>query len=367
MPYCRKCGAKLDEDARFCRVCGTPVTAVAAATRPTAPKRRRPFYLLPVVILMAVLLTAVVISALLFLPFTPVNLNQTRQLDSEVGVDHLILVFQADVAQVNFFFENLSGKMLLLNVTASGWTGLLSDPSKSLAVTFYSETINDTVTATSRVSHANVWPSLFSLNVICDVYIDPSARLNLTIHSAVGQITMNASTHMTFEELNLETTTGNVDAKLRQGTTVAGNISIKTTTGSVQFQMDKAEVSGNVSVNLQSTTGSVNANVTENKLSGNVTVNAETTTGGVNLAMIINDDVGAKIESRTVVGGISVEQQGFSGNQSSLQSNNFPAGSNFLVTLSTTTGGIHVSATYESSVVLSAGSTYLPLIKEKGL
>jgi hypothetical protein len=228
MPYCHKCGAKLDEDARFCHVCGTPVVPVAA-TRPTAPTRRRPFYIFPVAILIAVLLSAIVIGALLFLPFTPVNLNQTRQLDSEVGVDHLILGFQADVAQVNVFFEKLPGKMLLLNVTASGWTGFLGDPSKSLAVTFYSETINDTVTATSRVSHANVWPSLFSLNVICDVYIDPSARLNLTIHSDVGQITMNASTHITFEELNLDTTTGNVDAKLRQGTTVAGNILIKTT------------------------------------------------------------------------------------------------------------------------------------------
>jgi hypothetical protein len=353
MPYCRKCGAKLDEDARFCHVCVTPVVPVAA-TRPTAPTRRRPFYILPVAILMAGLLTAVVISALPILPFTSVNLNQTRQLDSEVGVDNLILGFQADAAQVNVFFEKLPGKMLLLNVTASGWTGLLGDPSKSLAVTFYSETINDTVTATSRVSHANVWPSLFSLNVICDVYIDPSARLNLTIHSDVGQITMNASTHITFEELNLETTTGNVDAKLRQGTTVASNISIKTTTGSVQFQMDKADVSGNVSVNLQSTTGSVNMDLTENqKLSGNVTMSAQTTIGGVNLRMVIDDDVGARIESHTELGEINVDVQKFSGNKTLLQSDNYPAGSNFLVNLRTTTGGININAAYGASTVLS--------------
>jgi len=29
MPYCRKCGAELAEDARFCSACGTPVTAPA--------------------------------------------------------------------------------------------------------------------------------------------------------------------------------------------------------------------------------------------------------------------------------------------------------------------------------------------------
>lgn len=118
--------------------------------------------------------------------------------------------------------------------------------------------------------------------------------------------------------------------------------------------MDKADVSGNVSVSLQSTTGSVNVNVIENqKLAGNVTVDARTTTGGINLAMIINDDVGAKIESHMDFGRISVDVQHFSGNQSSLQSSNYPAGSNFLVNLRTSTGGIHISAIYESSVLFS--------------
>jgi hypothetical protein len=83
-------------------------------------------------------------------------------------------------------------------------------------------------------------------------------------------------------------------------------------------------------------------------------VNAETTTGSVNLAMAIRDDVGAKIESHTGVGGIDVEQGGFSGNQSPLQSNNYPAGSNFLVNLATTTGVVHINAYYESSVILNA-------------
>jgi hypothetical protein len=354
MPYCSKCGAKLDEDARFCQVCGTPVAAAAAATRPTAPKRRKPFYVLPVFILIAILLAAVIVTAIIFLPFTPVNLNQTRQLDSEVGVDNLVLDLQADTAQVNVFFENLSDKMLFLNVTASGWIGLLRDPSKTVAVTFYSETINDTATASSRVSHANIWPPLFSLDVVCDLYIDPSAKLNLTIHSDVGQVTMNADTHMTFEELNLETTTGNVDASLSEGVIVAGMVSLKTTTGSVRFQMDEADVLGNVSVNLQSTTGTVNVNLTATqKLSENVTLHAQTTTSNVNLNMIIDNDVGARIESDTGVGRINVDAEKFSGNQTPLQSNNYPAGSNFLVNLRTTTGGININAVYQSSAVLS--------------
>jgi hypothetical protein len=69
--------------------------------------------------------------------------------------------------------------------------------------------------------------------------------------------------------------------------------------------------------------------------------------------MIINDDVGARIEFHTDIGGTSVDVQHFSGNQSSLQSSNYPAGSNFLVNLRATTGGIHISAIYESSATLS--------------
>jgi len=352
MPYCHKCGAKLDETARFCHVCGTPVVPVAAA-RPTAPTRRRPFYILPVAILIAVLLSAIVIGALFFLPFYPVHFNQTNQVP-EADVDNLLVDFQADVAQVNIFFKNLPGNMVMLNVTADGNVGIFDDPNRAINVTFNHQTANNSVIVIASISRATRWPLLYNLNVNCDVYIDPSANLSLYVRSSVGDIVMNADANMTLQELDLETTTGSVDVSLAKGVTIRGIASLKTTTGSVQFQMDKADVSGNVVVNLQSTTGSVNVDLTENqKLSGNVTVFARTTTGGVNLSMVIDDDVGASIESETVIGGINEDVEKFSGNETLLQSDNFPAGSNFLVNLRTTTGGININAVYEASAVLS--------------
>ena len=117
MPYCRKCGAKLDENARFCHVCGTPVAPVAA-TPLAAPRRRRLAYLLPVVILIAVLLVAVVISVLIFLPVNSVHFNQSPLTKADVG--SLLMDFQADVANVNVIFENLPCSMVILNVTAEG-------------------------------------------------------------------------------------------------------------------------------------------------------------------------------------------------------------------------------------------------------
>ena len=40
--YCHKCGAKLEENAKFCHVCGVPVDAVTPM--PVTHTRRRPFF-----------------------------------------------------------------------------------------------------------------------------------------------------------------------------------------------------------------------------------------------------------------------------------------------------------------------------------
>jgi hypothetical protein len=118
--------------------------------------------------------------------------------------------------------------------------------------------------------------------------------------------------------------------------------------------MNEADVSGDSSVNLQSTTGSVNADlIATQRLSGNVTVNAMSTTGSVNLHMTIDSNVGARIESDTNLGKITWDVKRFSGNQSPIQSNNYPAGSNFLVNMRTETGGISITAAYGSSSVLN--------------
>ena len=352
MPYCRKCGAKLDEDARFCRVCGTLIIPVAA-TRPTAPTRRRPLYILPVAILIAVLLSAMVIGVLFFLPFYSVHFNQTNQVP-KADVDNLFLEFQADVAHVNVFFKNLSSNMALLNVTADGNVGILEDPNRPVNVTFSHHMSTNSEIVTVNVSRTTRWPISYNLNVNCDVYIDPSANLTLHVRSTVGNIVMDANTSVTLQILDLETETGSVDVSLSKGVVVADLITLHTTTGNVQLEMDEANVSRNVSVELQSTTGSVNMDLIEKqKMSGNVTLNARTTTGSVNLSMVIDDDVGATIESQTVIGGINVDVQKFSGNQTLLQSDNYPAGSNFLVNLRTSTGGIKINAAYGASTVLS--------------
>ena len=159
---------------------------------------------------------------------------------------------------------------------------------------------------------------------------------------------------MSFQGVHVETNTGSVEARLTEGVVIGGSFSLQTATGSVQLLWAEAGVSGNVPVNLTTNTGSVDINITQTRsLTGNVTLNAETSTGGVSFRMDIRNDVGAKISASTVIGGVNVEQQGFLGNASPLQSSNYPAGSNFLINLGTNTGGIDINAVYELGGVRS--------------
>jgi hypothetical protein len=131
-------------------------------------------------------------------------------------------------------------------------------------------------------------------------------------------------------------------------------INLDVAAGSIQMLWNGAKVSGNIPVNLKTAAGSIYMNINQTSgLSGNVTLNAEASAGSVFLEANLRDEVGAKIIANANVGGISVNQQGFSGNRSQLQSVNYPAGSNFVVNLRAETGGININADYEASGVRS--------------
>jgi len=233
MTFCRKCGVKLHEDAKFCRVCGASVFPVTAK-RPVAPKRRRPIYLIPAVILIVVLLTTLVIASLLFLPFYPVNFNLTNQVPKAID-NNLFVDFQVDVANVRISYKNLPSSMVLLNVTAVGNVGIFDDPDRVVNVTFTHQTANNSEVVVASVSRIASWSNLSNLDVNCDIYVDPSANLSLSVRSSVGKITFKADTKTTLQSIDLETITDRVDVSLSNNVFVADSMSLRSTTGNVQF------------------------------------------------------------------------------------------------------------------------------------
>jgi hypothetical protein len=291
------------------------------------------------------LVVAAIIVA--FVPVQPVNFNQANQA-SAGNVDALRLTVNADIANVIVMLQDLPGnERVATKVSATGSRGIFGTDNP-VALAFSEHTVNSTLEYSLNVSRAGGWAILSNLDVTCYLYIDPAVNLDVSVSTGTGSITMDADKEATFTNLMLQTTTGSVSATLRENVVSSGDFTIETTTGSAQLIWNNAQINGNLPVNVRATTGSVDVNVTQTKeLAGNVTLNAETTTGSVALAIGLQSDVGARISASTALGRVNVNQSGFSGSTAPFQSDNYPAGSNFDVTLRATTGSVNINADYE--------------------
>ena len=111
MPYCRICGTKLEENARFCHKCGTPAVTFTPAPPSARPMEKNPF-LVPVIILIAVVIVAVIVGVFVFWLFS-VNFNQASGSNQTNG-NELSFNFHGDMAKVNIVAQNLIGKTVLI-------------------------------------------------------------------------------------------------------------------------------------------------------------------------------------------------------------------------------------------------------------
>ena len=107
-------------------------------------------------------------------------------------------------------------------------------------------------------------------------------------------------------------------------------------------------------MNVDANTGGIKIGLEQTlDISGDVTFNAETNTGGIDFTIEIKGDVGAQGKISTGASGSpSVNVQGFdfqadwSDSEDLLKSDNYPAGHNFDITLSTNVGGVDIDAEY---------------------
>ena len=353
MPYCRRCGTKLDEDARFCYKCGTTVAVYNYASQaPSAPMK--PLTKDPVVIgaivLISILVVGVVVAALLVTPFSNVNIEQTYQ-DDTINVNQLNLDFESDAAQVNVFTQNSNGNNFVVSISGSASKSIFGgDAGSPVKVTLYNDTLNGVQTVKAKLEESTAFSRY---NVVCNIYVNLALTLNLNITSQAGQVNLTSDKPATFESINLKASAGAVGANL-QNVTVAGNVTLGTQAGTVHFRASQVIVEGNSTVDLHSNSGSINMDITQTKaFQGNLQVNAVTGLGSVNVGLTIDGDVGAKIISQTNLGSIHTNLKHFSGNQSPIQTDNYPAASNIEIDSRTNLGNININAAYQSTSIPS--------------
>ncbi len=291
MPYCRRCGTKLEEDAHFCHKCGTPVILSAQPAPHQAPRpiRNDPIILIAIV-LSAVLIVGVFAFIVLSAPFATVAVNQTYQ-DNTVNINKLNLTIQTD-GTVNVIAQKINNDNFLVSLQGQGAKRLFGGESSSpVTVEFYNNTQNGALTVTAKIVESTVFSS-FTLN--CTVYINPALTLNLNITSNSGQVSLSADEPATFESINLQANAGTVEADL-QNATITGPISLKTQLGTVHFGILQATVIGNQTVDLHSNAGTVNMDITQaDAMQGNLIVNAATSLGSANVGLQISGDVGGE-------------------------------------------------------------------------
>ena len=359
MPYCSKCGAELDKEAKFCPKCGTVVGP------PAAKPKRKPTSTLAIA-LIVIIVVAAVVAALAVITFLPrpsvhaVDVSDSRDVPYRPAVDTINFDFTADVAGVNIAFEDLAGRLATLDVSVSGEVEIYDSAVSDLTfddvvdLTFDDVVEDNVLTVTSEfdATDPNVrkW---ISLSVTCDILIDPSLNASVDVETSVGGIVLDTQAGVVFDSLSLKATTGGVEAHLVDDVVVAGDVSVKTTTGGAEFFWDNVIVTKDVLVEAQTITGGVDVDITQHReLAGDITLEAEATTGGLDFAIDIQGDIGAigratagdSDDVRAQVVGFGISFLDYP--PAILRSDNYPAGNNFDVTLRIVTGRIDIDAEY---------------------
>ncbi|MFX0096981.1 MAG: hypothetical protein ACFE7E_04390 [Candidatus Hodarchaeota archaeon] len=314
-------------------------------------------------IIVAIVVPAAVVSVVLFLPTQTVEISQNRNVPYQSGVEILDLTFWVNStveygtvrhSEISIGFESMPGKLLDLNISINGTVGMLApanisdDLEDMLNITFDYTILGNVLTVTSAINASDVLSYLSPRgNITCSLLIDPSLNTTIDVLGTTAGIGFNTQADVVIDRLSLITATGGVAANLVEDTIITGNITIITATGGVNLNWQNLNVTNNIYVNITVATGGISPNITQTTgMLGNVTLDAVTATGGIDFDIDIEGAVGAWIESSVVTGGISTNTVGFTGTESPLQSNNYPDVSNFIVDLSSTTGGISVDASY---------------------
>ena len=275
-------------------------------------------------------------AVLLAAPASTWDVNRSLE-DETPNVETLNLNFEANVGQIHITPLRVENNNIAIYVNANGSRGILGGSEIPLSVSFDNQTVGDTLTVNSKVTLDN--QAAMRVNVRVEIFVNPDLNLNLNVTTDAGSINLAADRAATFQSLYLQTNAGSVEASMHNAV-IAGNLSLSTNAGSVYFGMSQSTVEGNNTVQLDSNAGSATVDVTQTEtMKGNLQVNAETNLGSVNVGVEIDGDVAAKITADTNLGSINVNNKNnFSGDQSPLESDNYPAASNIDINCTTNLG-----------------------------
>ena len=118
MPYCRRCGAQLEENAHFCHKCGTPVITFVPILPPPAAPTRKKGVSPEVIAIIAVVVAVVIVSIFVFSLLYSAKVNQTNDNSNQGNSMSLGFNTLAGAPKANVLAQNLNDKTSVVSICA---------------------------------------------------------------------------------------------------------------------------------------------------------------------------------------------------------------------------------------------------------
>ncbi|MHA1132373.1 MAG: hypothetical protein ACTSQI_07510 [Candidatus Helarchaeota archaeon] len=248
------------------------------------------------------------IIAILFAPILPSTIKGTETVQYNASITQINLIVDSDVANIYIDYSTVPTADLI-NLSYNylvGYSILLSPPPPE--ITFTNFTIGNVLNVVLNIQFpelilSSVWSSITQLT------INPYLLTNLTISCGTGNLDVDNSysINKTFVDIDLSTSTGNIDVNLINESQVRGNLLISRETGNTQVVLGRnSNIDGNLQIN--STTGNSILILLENATLNNdfiMKTTAGTIDAHLNNISLNNDEVQGIIQSTT--GNLNVE------------------------------------------------------------
>ncbi|MFP4197073.1 MAG: DUF4097 family beta strand repeat-containing protein [Methanomassiliicoccales archaeon] len=319
----------------------------------TGPERDT--FLLIVVIAVCIVIIASVVLVIFLLPMQDVNIRERRNVEAVGEVDRLSLDLEGDVVSVAVSFDELDDHLLRMEVTARGGVNVLTDPGEALDLEF-DYRLEDGVAHVTSTVHGSTGGWSFSwADFDCVVVVDDELATGLDITTSTGDVGVEVPSGVVMDAMSIMSTTGDISIELGPEAVLAGDVSLRATTGEVSLTMSELELRGPVTVDLDSTTGGIHWTLIQTvRMGHDMQVSLSATTGEVDLLMDIHGN-GARIESSTTTGEIKADRWiGFLGELQDMRSENYPTPGDVEVDIGTSTGDITIDAGWTPTPLTSA-------------
>jgi hypothetical protein len=300
---------------------------------------------LSIAAIIAVVALASIMTPLMFLNYREVNITQVETLPLEEGVKNLDLTVTATVGKLNVTFADLDDASVQINALVQGKASFFGDsPPFKLNVAYGSNAQAGGSNMTARIGFDTYapWPYYSMSLVQYTVVIDESLRTKLNLSMTTGGIVLDTHEGVVLDELRLNSTVDGAKVSFNNGTTLAGDVHIKTATGGTLLYWNNVSVRGPVSVTLTESSGFVRAYFDQVvPMGGEVSVLCLDTVGEVRMSFDVAGPVSAGATCEWSIGEPKVVNLGgFGGDAERFCSDNHPSPDRFDAQLNNTVGNV---------------------------